>query len=205
MEKSANAISNKEKILRVSIDLFAQKGYSDVSMREIAGVVGIRAASIYNHYTNKEAIIEEMISFFKTQLHQHVHPAFEMNENLDVQSYIQNTTKANNDFFSDPLYAQIGQIILREQFQNEKIRNLLLEELIVYPRMMLSAYFERLMRVGKMRNADPMLAAKEYHSFFIYEFYENALAQRFDDQSENLQFQRSQHVRLFLETWSLDQ
>jgi hypothetical protein len=60
------------------------------------------------------------------------------------------------------------------------------------------------MSSGKMRLADPVIVAKEYHSFFIYEFYENALAQRFDNQSERALFERDQHVKFFLEAWSTD-
>lgn len=197
-------ISNKEKILQVSIELFALKGYTSVSLREIAGAVGIKAASIYNHYKSKEAILEEIVVFFRTQLQQYVYPVFEMGDSLDIRSFIEVTIKALDNFFSAPLHAQIGQIVMREQFQNEKIRSMLLEELIVHPRMVISEYFERLMRAGKMRCADPVVAAKEYHAFFIYEFYENALAQRFAEHNEKLQLERSQHVSLFLETWSLD-
>lgn len=207
MEKFAskpNSTSNKEKILRVSIELFAQRGYTSVTLREIAAVVGIKASSIYNHFESKEAILDEILLFFRNQLQQNVHPAFEISDQLDVREFIRVTTKANDDFFSDPLFAQIGLILLREQFQNEKTRNTLLEELIIHPRIMISAYFEQLMRAGKMRNGDPVFAAKEYHAFFISEFYENALAQRFDDQTEKLFNERSQHVDLFLETWALD-
>ncbi|OSM07636.1 TetR/AcrR family transcriptional regulator [Magnetofaba australis] len=43
-------------ILEHAIPLFAEKGYAGVSMREIAQAVGIRAATIYHHFPNKEAL-----------------------------------------------------------------------------------------------------------------------------------------------------
>lgn len=49
--------TTKEKIFDVSLDLFSQKGFDAVSVREIAREVGIRQNSIYNHYKNKEAIL----------------------------------------------------------------------------------------------------------------------------------------------------
>jgi AcrR family transcriptional regulator len=199
-----NSISNKEKILHTSIELFARKSYAGTSLREIAGIVGIKAASIYNHYSSKEAILEDIVRLFRAELQQHVYPAFEARDCMDIRTFIAVTTKVHDEFFSYPLYAQIGQILLREQFQNEKIRNMLLEELIIHPRMSISAYFERLMRAGKMRNADPIFAAKEYHAFFIYEFYESALTQHFENNKAKLQFERKQHISLFLDTWSLD-
>ena len=57
-------LTTKEKIIFESLRLFSQKGYDGVSMREIATVVGIKGASIYNHFKGKEeifnAIFDEM-------------------------------------------------------------------------------------------------------------------------------------------------
>lgn len=57
-------MTTKEKIVIESLRLFAGKGYDGVSMREIAAAVGIKGASIYNHFKGKEdiflAIFEEM-------------------------------------------------------------------------------------------------------------------------------------------------
>ena len=43
-------------ILQKSIPLFAARGYSGVSMRNISEVVGIKAASIYHHFSDKQAL-----------------------------------------------------------------------------------------------------------------------------------------------------
>ena len=42
-------------------------------------------------------------------------------------------------------------------------------------RPMIATYFRRLMEAGLMQVAEPTFAAREYHSFFIYAFYENTL------------------------------
>ena len=52
----------KNKILEVSIDLFSKYGYDGVSIRQIAGEVGIRESSIYNHYRNKQAILNSILN-----------------------------------------------------------------------------------------------------------------------------------------------
>ena len=48
--------STKERIIFESLNLFSQKGYDGVSMRDIAAAVGIKGASIYNHFKGKEEI-----------------------------------------------------------------------------------------------------------------------------------------------------
>ena len=52
-----------ERIFDAAIDLFAQKGYDNVSIRDIATAVGIKESSIYKHYTNKEAILQKIIQY----------------------------------------------------------------------------------------------------------------------------------------------
>ena len=57
-------VSTKDKIFQVSVDLFSEKGFNAVSIREIAREVGIRESSIYNHYKNKDAILDSIIKYF---------------------------------------------------------------------------------------------------------------------------------------------
>lgn len=47
-------LTTKEKILDVSIDLFAQKGFKDVTVREIAEALGIKASSLYKQERGKQ-------------------------------------------------------------------------------------------------------------------------------------------------------
>ncbi|MCN4144405.1 MAG: TetR/AcrR family transcriptional regulator [Thiohalomonas sp.] len=58
--------STRQTILRISIELFAQSGYANVSVRDIAQAVGIKPASLYYHFANKQTLylasIEESFS-----------------------------------------------------------------------------------------------------------------------------------------------
>ena len=57
-------VNNRDKIFDVSIDLFSKFGYDGVSVRQIAGEVGIKESSIYNHYNSKEAILDSILNFY---------------------------------------------------------------------------------------------------------------------------------------------
>ena len=52
-------------IFDASIRLFASKGYEEVSIRDIADAVGIKPASIYNHFTSKDEILETIYQYYK--------------------------------------------------------------------------------------------------------------------------------------------
>lgn len=51
----------REKILAASIQLFAELGYHAATMRDIARLAGIQAASIYYHYPSKQALLVEIM------------------------------------------------------------------------------------------------------------------------------------------------
>ncbi len=53
--------TRKEEIIQTSKILFKQRGFSAVTMRDIAKAIGIKAASLYNHINSKQEILSEII------------------------------------------------------------------------------------------------------------------------------------------------
>ena len=51
------------RILLTAIALFAERGYETCSMRGIASAVGLKAPTLYNYYSSKEALLVEAIEF----------------------------------------------------------------------------------------------------------------------------------------------
>lgn len=52
----------KENIKKSAINLFYKKGYFATSVQDIARATGIRKASIYYHYANKEEILVDILN-----------------------------------------------------------------------------------------------------------------------------------------------
>jgi AcrR family transcriptional regulator len=48
---------NKEKLLRAAIELFAERGFSGTSIRDIARKIGISISNIYHYFGNKEGLM----------------------------------------------------------------------------------------------------------------------------------------------------
>ncbi|QKX03938.1 TetR/AcrR family transcriptional regulator [Aquimarina sp. TRL1] len=53
--------SRKQEIINAASVLFKEKGYSAVTMRDLARAMGIKAASLYNHIQSKQEILSTII------------------------------------------------------------------------------------------------------------------------------------------------
>ena len=53
--------TRKEQIVNTAAKLFKEKGYSAVTMRDLAAEMGIKAASLYNHISSKQDILKDII------------------------------------------------------------------------------------------------------------------------------------------------
>ena len=129
-------ITTKEKIFDASIDLFSQKGYDAVSIREIGWEVGIRESSIYNHYQNKEAILDRIIDYFMSEITESSELPID-NENLmskGPEVFFEVGGKAFIERMSSAKNEKIRRIIAIEIFHNEKIRNFFRKELLEKPK-----------------------------------------------------------------------
>lgn len=128
-------MNNKEKIFLVSIDLFSRYGYDGVSIRQIAGNVGIKESSIYNHYKSKESILDAILDYYIGKMTENEIPLSKASENLDVG--LEYFYKAGLDLYIAKLreekMMEITRFILIEAYHNEKIRNFLKRDMIEGP------------------------------------------------------------------------
>ena len=58
--KTSNNTSRKDVIIEKAAILFKEKGFKAASMRELAEVVGVEAASLYNHIKSKNELLHEI-------------------------------------------------------------------------------------------------------------------------------------------------
>ncbi|HNU59053.1 MAG TPA: TetR/AcrR family transcriptional regulator [Aquaticitalea sp.] len=56
-----NPENRKDEIIKTAAGLFKKKGYSAVTMRDIAQTMGIKAASLYNHIQSKQDILNSIV------------------------------------------------------------------------------------------------------------------------------------------------
>lgn len=60
----------KERIFDTAVQLFQALGYENVGIRNIALNVGIKAASIYNHFAGKEEILSSIYDYYEEHFYE---------------------------------------------------------------------------------------------------------------------------------------
>jgi AcrR family transcriptional regulator len=60
MSEAISNLSRKEQVIRKAAELFKEKGYAAASMRDLAHLLGIEAASLYSHIKSKEEILRSL-------------------------------------------------------------------------------------------------------------------------------------------------
>lgn len=164
----------KEIIFDVSLDLFSQKGFNAVSVREIARGVGIRESSIYNHYKNKEAILDTIIEYFMAELAQSS-PSEDLGDELISQGpevYFKVGAEMYIRQVNTPKMEKIWRLVSIEVNHNPKIRNFFKKELLEGPLDGWENIFRIMIEKKLIKPFDPRLLAYEYFSFTIYLFFE---------------------------------
>lgn len=173
----------KEKIFDVSLDLFSQKGYDRVSVREIAREVGIRESSIYNHYKNKEAILDAIIDYFKSELNQSSIPEGEGEDLIDKgpEVFFDVGAKLYIDRINTPEMEKIWRLVSIETYHNQKMREFFKKELLEEPLNVWENTFQIMIDRKMIKPVNPRTLAYEYFSFVIFLFFEYFVLKYDDD------------------------
>ena len=62
------ATSRREELLAIAAELFAQRGFKNTTVRDIADAAGILSGSLYHHFDSKESMVDEILSTFQAEL-----------------------------------------------------------------------------------------------------------------------------------------
>lgn len=64
----ARTANRREELLAIAGRLFAERGFRNTTVRDIAEEAGILSGSLYHHFDSKESMVDELLDSFQTQL-----------------------------------------------------------------------------------------------------------------------------------------
>jgi AcrR family transcriptional regulator len=60
--------SRRQELLAIAARLFAERGFKNTTVRDIADAAGILSGSLYHHFDSKESIVDELLDSFQQAL-----------------------------------------------------------------------------------------------------------------------------------------
>jgi AcrR family transcriptional regulator len=60
--------TRRDQLLAIAAQLFAEKGFKNTTVRDIADAAGILSGSLYHHFDSKESMVDEILSTFQEEL-----------------------------------------------------------------------------------------------------------------------------------------
>lgn len=119
----------KRKIVDCAVTLFATKGVTETSIREIATAVGIQGSAIYHHFASKNAILEYILNDFSEQ-------SFGDAEKSDALSKLRNNPTSDGIIScmrltfpegQEEYYMKVLCVVLQEQHRNPSVRRFVIK------------------------------------------------------------------------------
>lgn len=125
--------NTKQEILNAALDLFSVQGFEATSISQIANAVGIRKASLYSHFENKQAILDALI---KEVLERYAEHSIFALANWDDPDFTKDKQDMTPDaavqmiqgqlryILHDPAISRARKMLTIEQFQNADLAKL---------------------------------------------------------------------------------
>lgn len=203
-------MTTKEKITEEALALFAQKGYKGTSVKNIADAVGIKDASLYNHFKSKQEIFDSIVELImihisglsKTlgmpQYDNQYTSASSFYEKLDLEGLKDLSREVFVFYLTDPYISKFWRIAHMEQYTNPQIytmfRKIFMENAISYQEQL----FKEMMEQGVFYQGDAKAAAVSFYSpiYLLLSMYSDQ-PERKDEALEMLDRQIEEFFRIY--------
>ncbi len=204
-KKIPNQKSTSQRIFEKAINLFSQRGYDAVSIRDIARAVGIKESSIYKHYTSKDQILQKIVQYPLAKIYT-IATRNETTEQLIAKmgalGFLNECGTVFTGWLSDPTTVKILRIFYIELYHNNEIKKAY-TDLISAGENFWALVFSIMIKQGYIKPSDPELLSSEFLAFIWNAFtnyflvqYDLTSASFMDLYSESL----TRHIEYFVET-----
>jgi len=178
-------LKTREKIIYEALSLFSVHGYDAVTIRQIASAVGIKESSIYNHFTNKQdilnKIIDETLERYYDVLENIKLPeseddnVSELYDNITNDTFLDMCTKIFLFYLKDDYISKLRRLLTIEQYGNKEIgetfRYVFIDRILETQRQVLQKFIDS----GRFIAGDAYTMALHFYSpvFLLLYRYDN--------------------------------
>ena len=162
--------NTKQEILEAALELFSVQGFEATSVSQIADAVGIRKASLYSHFENKQAILDALVKDVLEQYEAHsvfVRGNGENDADATGKQALTPDTAAQmiqgqiRYILHDPHISKARKMLVIEQFQNPEMAKLQTKQNYSDVMQYFTGLIKYLIRQGVLREDDPEIMAAQ--------------------------------------------
>ena len=168
-------MERKEEVILAALELASESGLQSVSMARIAGKIGIKTPSLYNHFRSKEEIVKSMYSYLREKARQNRPSGLVDPEDFASKSLERILTESVSAYLgmvTDPNMMRFFRVLYSERSINPLAAEIMLEETEHMIRSTRSLFYALAVH-GKMKNEGIDTAAMAFaltvHSLIDYQ------------------------------------
>ncbi len=162
--------NTKREILEASLNLFSVQGFEATSISQIASAVGIRKASLYSHFENKQAILDALVKDVLEQYAEHsIFAKADWDQYDDAEDQPAFTPEAAAQMIlgqiryilHDPHISKARKMLVVEQFRNPELAKLQTKQNYTDVLRYFTGLVKYLIRSGVLAEDDPEIMAAQ--------------------------------------------
>ena len=200
--------NTKEQIIETALDLFSVYGYEATSISQIADAVGIRKASLYSHFANKQEILDTVI---ETVLNGYYRNSIFANAKWDDPAFTKDKSGMTADdavkmvqgqiryILHDPHISKGRKMILIEQFRNQEMSDLQTKQNYEDVLCFFEGMMKYLIKENILKDNDPGIMAAQFSSPITVWIN---LCDREPEREEEVMELVKKHIKQFFEIYS---
>ncbi len=160
--------NKKQEIQAAALELFSVQGFEATSISQIASAVGIRKASLYSHFENKQAILDALVQEVLEQYGKHslfARTDWEKDAGSAPQTpdaAVQMIQGQIRYILHDPTISRARKMLVIEQFQNPELAKLQTKQNYSDVLGYFTGLMKQLIRQGVLAEDDPEIMAAQF-------------------------------------------
>ena len=160
--------NTKQAILEAALELFSMQGFEATSISQITKAVGIRKASLYSHFENKQAILDALVQEVLEQYEGH-----SLFARADWEKDAGRLPQTADDavqmiqgqicfILHDPTVSRARKMLVIEQFQNMELAKLQTKQNYTDVLRYFTGLIKCLIQKGVLAEDDPEIMAAQF-------------------------------------------
>lgn len=178
----------KERIAQTAIDLFSQYGFAAVSIRDICRAAGVKESTIYYHFTNKQAILDELlgrVDEIADQKQARFDAALERAEHVTQEEIIFVAQRLLDDYLLHPSVFPLIRMLSMERIHDEKAEQKYRHIVFCMPLEQQQRVFERMISRGLIKPCDAEAVSRLFYGVIYTAFSQLCLGAKSEQQSRD--------------------